>query len=141
MAKTKSTGELNGFLDRESKISGELRFLHTFRIDGQLEGKALSEGVLIVGEDGRVDGEVRVKELVVSGTVRGTVQAKERVEIIAGARVEADIDTPVLVVEEGAHFSGGCTMGVRSDGAERSAKPASPRAEARVPDAAEPSPA
>lgn len=141
MAKTKSTGELNGFLDKESKINGELRFLHTFRMDGRLEGKALSEGVLIVGEDGRIDGEIRVKELFVSGRVRGSVRATGRVEITSGARVEADIDTPVLVVEEGAHFSGGCTMGVRADGSEPSTEVDTPVAETRVSGAVEPSPA
>lgn len=70
----------------------------------------------MVGEEGQVEGEVQVKDLYISGTVKGTVRATGRVEIASGARVEADVDTPVLVVEEGAHFSGGCSMGVRSEG-------------------------
>ena len=115
MTKARGSGELNGFLDEGSKIRGELRFEDTFRIDGHLDGKTTSKGDLIVGEKGRVEGEIVVGQLFVSGTVRGSVQASGRVEIAAGARVEADVDTPVLVVEEGAHFSGGCTMGRRAD--------------------------
>lgn len=115
MTKAKGTGELNGFLDEGSKIRGELRFEDTFRIDGHLDGKTTSKGDLIVGEKGRVEGEIVVGQLFVSGTVHGSVQATGRVEIAAGARVEADVDTPVLVVEEGAHFSGGCTMGRRAE--------------------------
>lgn len=115
MAKTKGSGELNGFLDARSRINGELRFDDTFRVDGHLQGKTTSDGVLIVGEEGRVEGEIRVGQLFVSGTVHGSVEASDRVEIAAGARVEADVDTPVLVVEEGAHFSGGCSMGKRSE--------------------------
>lgn len=113
MARTKGSGDLNGFLDAKSKIEGELRFEDTFRVDGHLQGKITSSGTLIVGEEGRIDGELQVGELFVSGHVLGMVRCSGRVEIAAGARVEADVDTPVLVVEEGAHFSGGCAMGPR----------------------------
>ncbi|MEJ2085638.1 MAG: polymer-forming cytoskeletal protein [Acidobacteriota bacterium] len=115
MAKASNSGDLNGFLDANSKIEGELRFENTLRVDGFLRGKTRSGGALVVGEEGRVEGEIRVKDLFVSGTVRGSVRATGRVEIASGARVEADVDTPVLVVEEGAHFSGGCSMGTRSE--------------------------
>ena len=115
MTKAKGSGELNGFLDEGSEIRGELRFEDTFRIDGHLHGKTTSKGDLIVGEKGQVEGETVVGQLFVSGTVLGSVQATGRVEIAAGARVEADVDTPVLVVEEGAHFSGACTMGRRAE--------------------------
>ncbi len=114
MTKTKGSGDLNGFLDAKSEIEGELRFEDTFRVDGQLKGKITSSGTLIVGEEGRIDGEIYVGDLFVSGHVQGLVRSTGRVEIAAGARVEADVDTPVLVVEEGAHFSGGCSMGQRS---------------------------
>ena len=113
MARSKGSGDLNGFLDARSKIEGELRFEDTFRVDGELRGKITSSGTLIVGEEGRIDAEIHVGELFVSGHVRGLVRCSGRVEIATGARVEADVDTPVLVVEEGAHFSGGCSMGRR----------------------------
>jgi len=116
MAKAGRAGDLDGFLDANSKIDGDLQFENTFRIDGFLRGKTQSRGALVIGEEGEVEGEVLVKDLFVSGTVKGTVRATGRVEIASGARVEAEIDTPVLVVEEGAHFSGGCSMGTRSDG-------------------------
>ena len=116
MAKAGRGGDLDGFLDANSKIDGDLRFENTFRIDGFLRGKTQSRGALVVGEEGQVEGEIRVKDLFISGTVKGIVRATGRVEIATGARVEADVDTPVLVVEEGAHFSGGCSMGTRRDG-------------------------
>ena len=102
-------GELNGFLDRGSKIVGELHFRDTFRVDGQLRGKVSSEGDLIVGQDSTVEGDIRVRHLFVSGIVRGSVVA-DRVEIAPGARVEADVETPALLIEEGAHFQGRCVM-------------------------------
>ena len=52
--------DLNGFLDNGSHLQGELRFEASFRVDGKLTGTVESEGDLIVGESGEVEGEVRV---------------------------------------------------------------------------------
>ena len=102
-------GELNGFLDGGSRIEGELHFTDTFRLDGRLVGKVSSQGDLIVGRESTVEGDIRVRRLFVSGIVKGSVRA-ERVEIAPGARVEADVETPALLIEEGAHFQGRCVM-------------------------------
>ena len=95
----KGGGSLNGFLDRGARLEGALSFDDVFRIDGQFKGTITSDAELVVGEGGIVEGEVRVARLAVSGTIKGSVHAKERVELHAGARVFADIHTPTLVVE------------------------------------------
>jgi cytoskeletal protein CcmA (bactofilin family) len=105
-----SQGELNGFLDAGSHIKGTLHFEDTFRIDGKVTGKVESGGHLIVGEKGEVDGEVDVKRVSVSGIVRGQLKARERVEITSLGRVYADLQTPILTVEEGALLEGRCSM-------------------------------
>lgn len=106
----RSSGDLNGFLDAGSHIKGELNFEDTFRIDGRLTGSVVSDGELIVGEGGDVDGEVNVRRVFVSGTVRGTLRASERVTIVASGKVFADIEAPSLKIEDGALFEGRCTM-------------------------------
>ena len=108
--KIKARGDLNGFLDAGSHIKGELHFEDTFRIDGHLTGKAESTGDLVVGEHGVVEADVKVGSIYVSGVVHGTVTATRRVEITAGGKVLADIQTPVLVVEDGAILEGNCRM-------------------------------
>ena len=105
-----SKGDLNGFLDAGSHINGELHFEDTFRIDGRLTGHAISEGDLVVGESGEVEAEVKVGRVFVSGTLRGKVEASRRVEVTAGGRLLADIETPSLVIEDGAVFEGRCSM-------------------------------
>ena len=105
-----SAGELNGFLDAGSHMHGELRFEDTFRVDGKLTGKVTSTGSLVVGEGGVVDGEISVARIFVSGTVKGLLVAEERVEIVSRGRVEADIQTPSLIIEDGAFFEGRCAM-------------------------------
>jgi cytoskeletal protein CcmA (bactofilin family) len=104
------SGELNGFLDQGSRVDGELRFRDTFRVDGQVTGKVVSDGELMVGETGCVDGEIAVAAVFVSGTVKGHLRASRRVEISARGRVLAEIETPSLVIEDGAFFEGRCSM-------------------------------
>ena len=105
---------LNGFIDKGSFIRGELSFEETFRIDGRFEGKIRSGSELILGDDADVNAEIEVGRLTVNGKLKGSVHATERVELLAGARVLGDISTPVLRIEEGAHFEGGCQMGKES---------------------------
>jgi len=103
-------GELNGFIDRGSQLEGELRFDASFRVDGKFTGNVVSEGDLMVGEGGELEGELKVGQVFVSGTVRGTIRAGRRVQIAPGGKIFADIDTPVLVIEDGAVFEGRCAM-------------------------------
>jgi cytoskeletal protein CcmA (bactofilin family) len=105
---------LNGFIDKGSFIRGDLSFEETFRIDGRFEGKIRSGGELILGDDADVNAEMEIGRLSVNGKLKGSVQATERVELLAGARVLGDISTPVLRIEEGAHFEGSCQMGKES---------------------------
>ena len=107
-------GDLNGFLDAGSHIEGDLHFEDTFRVDGRLSGRVVSDGDLVVGEQGQVEGEIRVGRIFISGTVRGSVQAARRVEITASGKVHADVETPSLMIEDGAFFEGRCSMGKRS---------------------------
>ena len=108
-------GELNGFLDSGSHIEGDLHFEQTFRVDGKVSGKVISEGDLVVGEKGEVAGEIRGGRGFVSGTVGGTIRAAGRLEIGVRGRVFGELETPSLVFEEGAHFEGTCTMAAPSD--------------------------
>ncbi len=103
-------GELNGFVDAGSQLRGELRFETTFRVDGKIEGSIVSSGTLVVGEGGEVDGEVRVGQIFISGTVRGSVQASRKIQLCAAGKIFADLETPSLVIEDGAIFDGRCTM-------------------------------
>ncbi len=101
---------LNGFIDRGSHFSGELTFEETFRIDGRFEGKIRSGSELILGDSAEVSAEIEVGRLSVNGTLRGSVHAFERIELLARSRVYADLFAPVLRVEEGAFFQGSCKM-------------------------------
>jgi cytoskeletal protein CcmA (bactofilin family) len=108
--KTREEGSLNGFLDKGSHVRGDLAFEEMFRIDGRFEGKIRSGSELILGDAAEVTAEIEVGRLSVNGTLRGSVRATQRVEILAKARVFGDIVTPVLRVEEGAVLQGSFQM-------------------------------
>ncbi|MEE8368070.1 MAG: polymer-forming cytoskeletal protein [Thermoanaerobaculia bacterium] len=107
-----SSGELNGYLDRDSKIKGDLVFEETFRVDGTVEGDIHSSGTLILGENATIKGRVQVGQILVLGEVRGSIVGRESIEIGDTGRVFADIVTPTLIVAKGAVFQGNCNMPV-----------------------------
>ena len=104
------TGNLDGHLSEGTEVTGTLRFEGSVRIDGKFDGKILSPATLILGPRARVDGEVQVGELAVHGQLRGQVRALERVTIHGTGRVEAELHTARLVIEEGAFYQGRCDM-------------------------------
>ncbi len=110
MITLKGAEELNGFMDQGTQLRGELRFHHTFRVDGQVKGRIVSDNTLVVGETGDVDAEIECGVVSISGHVKGHVRGRERIELHTGARVEATLVSPRLIIEEGAVFQGDCDM-------------------------------
>jgi len=112
MVKVKGLGAegLNGFMDVGTEFVGELRFRDTFRIDGRVEGKIVSDNTLVVGESGQVDAEIDCGIVSIRGTVTGRVHGREKIELLAGCRVQGTLVSPKLVIEEGAFFEGNCDM-------------------------------
>lgn len=64
-----------------------------------------SEGDVSVGRSGEFAGEIRAHHVVVSGTVKGSIDC-ERLEIVTNGRVTGDVVSAELVIEAGARFSG-----------------------------------
>lgn len=102
--------EITGYFDQGVKITGELEFQNTLRIDGNFNGKIRSQDLLVVGENGQVDGDIDVGVLSVHGVVRGKVRTRDRLEIQKSGRVYADVATPSLLVVDGGILQGNCAM-------------------------------
>lgn len=100
--------KMTGFFDKDTHIEGDLSFKGSFRIDGSFKGTIDSESTLIVGENGKVEAEIKVGYIVVNGEIKGNIQAKEKVEINSTGRVIGSVTAPKLVVEEGAYLETSC---------------------------------
>jgi cytoskeletal protein CcmA (bactofilin family) len=95
-----------------TRYEGKLFFEGRARIDGDFEGEVYSDGLLIVGEEAKVRGSIRVHTLIVrGGTLEGDIHATELVELHAPAEVRGNIETPVLFIDQGVVFDGHCIMG------------------------------
>ena len=103
--------EITGVLDKGSEFDGTLSFEGAFRIGGQFRGKIFTDDILIIGEGAVVDAEIEVGTLVLSGEFKGTVKAKDRVEIHFPAVFRGNIQTPSLMVADGVVFEGVSQMG------------------------------
>ena len=106
----KNKDQINGLLDRGCSFEGKIVFDGTVQINGEFSGEINSEGTLVVGQEARVSGVVKVDTLVCYGTVSGRVEAKSRIEVHVPSVVTADISTRSLMIADGALFQGNCNM-------------------------------
>ena len=101
---------LTAFIDEDSEIEGRYSFKGTLMLNGRFKGDISSTDTLIIGEKGSVTGDIRAGQVIVSGEVVGSLFCMERVELKRTARVFADVEAPLVVVEEGVLFEGHCRM-------------------------------
>ncbi|MCC6825053.1 MAG: polymer-forming cytoskeletal protein [Acidobacteria bacterium] len=111
MARDIKEGRLSGFVGHGTTLTGETVFQAMLRVDGHLIGSVASEtGTLIVGTNGQVDANISVAAAMINGTVNGDIVAIEKLQLGRTARVMGNIQSPKLVIEEGAILEGSCSM-------------------------------
>jgi cytoskeletal protein CcmA (bactofilin family) len=111
LARDIKEGTLTGFVGNGTTLTGEANFKGMLRVDGGLSGRVSSaDGTLIVSTNGRVDANVEVAVAQIYGTVNGDIVASKRIELGRVAKVTGNIQTPALVIENGAIFEGNCRM-------------------------------
>jgi cytoskeletal protein CcmA (bactofilin family) len=105
MSTTPNTNSKN-VLNSDVELTGSLKFSGELTFDGKLDGDISSEGVLTLGDNAVIRGNLNVNSVVVRGKVNGNVSAREKIEIKAKAELFGDIRAPRLVIEEGVTFVG-----------------------------------
>ncbi len=104
-------GSLSGFVGSGTVITGESSFKSMLRVDGRFSGRITSgTGTLIVGAGGQVDANIEVDVATIHGVVNGDIIAGNRIELGRAAKLNGNIQTPSLVIEQGAVFEGSCKM-------------------------------
>lgn len=94
-------------LSREVQVKGSIKFGNKLTFDGTLEGEITTvDGVLTIGENGTVRGDVTSKVAIVSGKVHGNITVRERCELHASSELIGDLKAVHLVIEGGATFVG-----------------------------------
>jgi cytoskeletal protein CcmA (bactofilin family) len=93
-------------LSSDVEIKGSIKFQNELIIDGKIEGEIISSGILTVGENAEVRGEIKTKSVTVLGKVHGNITVDERCELKTRAQLIGDLKAARLMIEEGATFVG-----------------------------------
>ena len=107
-------------------IRGQIVSREDLRLEGEAEGKLDVEGRLTVGQHGKARCDITAKEVVMSGSVQGNIEATERVVLTKGAELTGDVKTAGIVIEDGAYFKGGIDIIRASAAKTEAAAPPSP---------------
>ena len=94
-----------------TEIKGDVICAGDIRIDGVLNGTLTSEGKVVVGQSGTIEGEVTCKNADISGNIKANIIVRELLQLKASANIAGDINTNKLSIEPGANFTGTCNMG------------------------------
>lgn len=108
--KSRKSDEL-ATIGRSIQINGDLRGDEDLRIDGDVSGTVeLRNNALTIGKEGKVHADVYARSIAVDGETKGDLYATERVSVHINARVQGNIISPRVSIEEGAHFKGSIEM-------------------------------
>jgi len=96
-------------IGKGTKVSGKLFFKAPARIDGEVDGEITGEEI-VIAQGAVVTARINAVRISIAGSVSGEIIARERVELLPTARVRCSINTPTLMLSEGAKFDGDCKM-------------------------------
>jgi cytoskeletal protein CcmA (bactofilin family) len=92
-------------------LKGELSSDEDLRFDGTLEGHLqIDDATLTLGETASVEADIQAKQVIVHGTVQGSIAAGDRIELTANAKVNGTLIAERVVIADGASFNGGVYM-------------------------------
>jgi cytoskeletal protein CcmA (bactofilin family) len=100
------SGELTAVIEAGVRFEGIVTYSGTMHVNGTLIGKVITPDVLVVGETGRVRGDIQAGVVIIHGEVEATIKATYRVEMKRPAVFKGEMSTPSLLVEDGVLFEG-----------------------------------
>ena len=116
MAKDNGTESTTiNLISNGTEITGDIRSEGDIRIDGGLVGNLSTKGKVVIGNTGKVKGEVICRNSEVSGEIDGKINVSQLLTLKTSSKINGDIVTSKLSIEPGARFTGNCNM---SDGNE-----------------------
>ena len=103
--------ELVGLLEPGIEFDGKITAASgMIRVNTHIKGEIECGDVVVIADQGEVEGEIRTRFISVAGKIKGIVHASEKAEIKANGIVLGDIHTSSLVIEPGGYFDGRCHM-------------------------------
>ncbi|HKM03027.1 MAG TPA: polymer-forming cytoskeletal protein [Lachnospiraceae bacterium] len=102
--------KINSIIGLDTLFEGNITTKEITRVDGIIKGNVTSEGTLIVGPKGKVEGNINATNVIIGGIIEGDLKATGKVEITSTGSIKGDITTKSLIIDENAVFQGTCSM-------------------------------
>lgn len=93
-----------------SKVIGDMITESNLRIDGVVEGNVTAASKVVIGQSGKIKGNLTCGSADIEGNVDGVLKVEGLLSLRSNAVINGEITTSKLQVEEGANFSGNCMM-------------------------------
>lgn len=104
------SGDLNTIIGKGSVVEGNVKVQNSMRVDGRIKGQVQASDSIVVGKEGEIEGELRVKNVIIGGRVKGKIFASGKVVLEARSTFQGELKTSKLVIDDGALFDGTCSM-------------------------------
>lgn len=104
------SGDLNTIIGKGSVVEGNVKVQNSMRVDGRIKGQVMASDSIVVGKEGEIEGELRVKNIIIGGRVKGKIFASGKVVLEARSVFQGELKTSKLVIDDGATFDGTCSM-------------------------------
>lgn len=104
-------GHKANIIEAGTILKGQINAKGALRVDGEIEGTVICDGKLVVGEKGKVMGDIRCINAEVMGHLQGKITIEQLLTVKATAVVDGEIKTSKLSIEANAIFTGTCDMG------------------------------
>ena len=116
--KRQRVGKIDTLVGQNTEMHGDVLFNGGLHIDGLVKGNVIapadSGSTLTLSDHGSIEGEVKVPNIILNGTVKGDVHAYERIELAAQARIEGNVFYNLLEMAMGAEVNGSLVHQVES---------------------------
>jgi cytoskeletal protein CcmA (bactofilin family) len=107
---SKANGRIDTLVGKSAKVQGDVEFTGGLHLDGRVAGNVRADNdptaTLSVSETGSIEGSVDVPTVVLSGSVRGDIVARDRVVLRATAKVQGNVHYGVIEMTLGAEIKG-----------------------------------
>jgi len=97
-------------IENSTSIKGDIVSEGDFRIDGTLEGGIKTNGKIVIGKEGLVNGSISCNSADVEGKIKGNLFVSETLNLRSTCHIEGEVVIGKLIVESGANFNASCSM-------------------------------
>ncbi|MEY8416220.1 MULTISPECIES: bactofilin family protein [Tissierella] len=102
--------DLDSLIGENIKITGKIEGKGNLRVDGFIEGDIDYDGNIVIGESGKVYGNIKANDISLAGTAHGNIDSKTKLVILPTGTLIGDIEVSSFIVHENAKFDGNCKM-------------------------------